>query len=174
MKEKTKRIELIIPFSSLKDGFHHFEFEIDNKFFEQFEYSIIKDGEVEIKIEFEKRKTFFKLHFNIEGAIHSLCDRCSDELSIAINGEENLIVKFGKETIDHSEEIKIIAESDYELNLSNEIYEFVHLLLPKKIVHENLNNCNRDVLEKLQELSQKEKNTDFDPRWEKLNNLNRS
>ena len=42
---KKEKQQLIIPFIGLKEGIHQFEFEIDSTFFEQFDYSIIKDAD---------------------------------------------------------------------------------------------------------------------------------
>ena len=52
-KEKQK---LVIPFIGLTEGLHQFEFEIDSTFFEQFDYSIIEEGDFKIKVDFEKKK----------------------------------------------------------------------------------------------------------------------
>lgn len=169
---KNKKNRIVIPFSSLKNGLHEFNYELDSTFFDQFDYSIIKEASVVIDIEFEKRKTFFKLNFHINGSVDSTCDKCNDPLKIDIEGEEDLIVKFGEESGLQSEEIKTIPENAYELDVTGEIYEYVHLQLPVKIEHESLEDCNPTIIKKLESLQKKDNTTEIDPRWSKLQQLN--
>jgi len=63
---KTKK-EYIIPFIGLKLGFHEFEFEIHDAFFEDREYSIIHNGNVNVKLVFEKKGTMMIGEFTIKG-----------------------------------------------------------------------------------------------------------
>ncbi|MCB0803241.1 MAG: DUF177 domain-containing protein [Bacteroidetes bacterium] len=168
---KKKKQKLIIPFISLKEGLHQFDFKINETFFQQFDYSIIQHANLNIDIDFEKKQTMLKLDFKLEGSILTDCDRCGDPLNIDVSGDEKLIVKFGKEKYEDTDEIKIISENDYELDLTEIIYEFAHLLLPSKTIHESENQCNQEVIERLKELSIKEQTESIDPRWEKLSKL---
>jgi uncharacterized metal-binding protein YceD (DUF177 family) len=171
---KKEKIKLIIPFIGLKDGNHHFEYKIDEAFFKQFEYSIIQEATINVEIDFEKRKTMFNLHFSLSGEITSDCDRCGDSLTIEVDGKQELIVKFGDETYSETDEIKIIRENEYELDLTDIIYEYAHLLLPSKITHDIEADCNQIVIEQLNNLSTKEDNESTDPRWDALSKLNRN
>jgi hypothetical protein len=56
-----------IEYKGLKEGLHDFEFEVDNKFFAHFEESLVDNGRVVVKVIFEKRSSFMKLHFYITG-----------------------------------------------------------------------------------------------------------
>lgn len=170
MKKKEK-VELIIPFVGLKEGMHQYEFEIDSTFFDQFDYSIIKDADFQVKVDFEKKSTLFNLHFDLKGTMQLECDRCNDPISYQSEGEEDLIVKFGEEKFNETDEIKIISSSDYELDLTKEVYEYIHLLLPNKIVHEALSDCNQEVIKKLNEINQREESSNIDPRWSSLEKL---
>ncbi len=167
MKKKKKQ-RLLIPFVGLGDGNHQFEFEIDSSFFEQFDFSIIEDATFKVKVDLEKKPSLFNLHFDFEGTILLHCDKCNDELEFHTNGEEDLIVKFGESKLEDVDEIKVITPSEYELDLTEEIYEYMHLLLPNKIVHEKEKDCNQKVLEKLKELNNKKETKEVDPRWAAL------
>ncbi len=167
-KEKQK---LIIPFIGLKPGLHRFEFEIDSTFFEQFDYSIIKEGDFKIKVDFEKKKNLFNLNFKIKGKITASCDRCVEPLSLKVKGEESLIVKFGETTFDETDEIKVISPAEYELDLTNDIYQYAHLLMPTKVTHEKKKDCNPEIIEQLYKLTTKQESKKVDPRWAALSKL---
>ena len=168
MKKKQK---LIIPFVGLKEGNHQFEFEIDSSFFEQFDYSIIQEADFIVKVDFEKKVNLFNLKFRLKGNIVSECDRCTDPITLKVKGEESLIVKFGENTFEGTDEIKIISSGEHELDLTSEIYEYIHMLLPNKVQHERVEDCNQEIIEKLNKLTNKQEKKEIDPRWAALSNL---
>jgi len=171
---KQGKHHLIIPFSGLKKGMHQFSFDIDATFFEQFENTIIESAEVHIDIEFLKKENMLQVDFVFSGIADGFCDRCTDPIEITINGEAQLIVKFGEEEFEETDEVKIIPHGEFELDISKEVYDYVHLLLPNKIAHEEKRLCNKEVIEKLDELSVEKQNIDTeqtDPRWAALLNL---
>ena len=55
-----------LPISGLKEGRHYFDFEINKEFFEQFEESEVKEGNLKAVIEAEKRSTHIDLVIRIE------------------------------------------------------------------------------------------------------------
>ena len=87
-------------------------------------------------------------------------------------GEKKLIVKFGNETYEETDEILIIPETDYQIDLYHYVYEYINLLLPVKKVHPEDSNgnstCNAEVIKKLEEL---ENQNPTDPRWNELKKL---
>ena len=173
MKKKIQR--LIIPFSGLKLGLHYFDFEITSEFFEQFDYSLIKDATANIEVAFNKKTTLLELEIQLQVWVNTYCDRCNDPIEIELNGSENLIVKFGSESYSETDEIKIISIDDYKLDITAEVYEFIHLLLPSKVVHEKIEECNPKVIAKLKEFDLEEKESNpsetVDPRWAELEKL---
>ena len=56
-----------VPFTGLKIGKHQFDFEIDNSFFDAFEYSLLKKGNLKAEVELDKQETMLILHFHIQG-----------------------------------------------------------------------------------------------------------
>jgi uncharacterized metal-binding protein YceD (DUF177 family) len=172
MKKKKKQ-RLLIPFSSLKEGKHEFDFTIGAEFFEQYEQSLVEVADVSIEVDFEKKKNLLELDITFEGKVESSCDRCMDPLSIAIEGEEFLIVKFGDKESD-DEHIMYIPESAFELDFSDQVYELINLSMPAKREHEDEANCNQEMLKKLREYSaarESEDEEEIDPRWAALNKL---
>lgn len=163
--------EYIIQFEGLKQGTHLFEFNLDNRFFEEFEYFDFEQSSFKVNVQFEKRSTMLLLNFQFEGTITVPCDRCLDPVSLEVEGDEDLIVKFGNETYDQTEEIMVLPIHEYEINVAATIYEFILVNIPQKRVHAD-GSCDAEVLKKLSEIEQKEENNDIDPRWATLKDIN--
>jgi uncharacterized metal-binding protein YceD (DUF177 family) len=160
--------EFVIPFVGLKEGVHDYSFDIDAEFFESFEYSEVEHGEVHVDVSMEKQERMLIFNFSIGGEVQLPCDRCLSTLNMPIEGKERLIVKFGQEYEEESEEILIIPETDPTINISNFIYEYIMLLLPYKRVHpEGEDLCDHEVVDKLKQHTGEEP----DPRWEALKEL---
>jgi len=51
--KKTK--EYLIPFVGLKLGKHHFEYQIDNTFFDLFEYDEFQNSDIKVSVVLEKK-----------------------------------------------------------------------------------------------------------------------
>ena len=165
-----------IQFASLNLGTYSFEFEITDKFFENFEESEIKKAKVNVQIDFEKQSRLMILDFNLKGFVNVMCDRCLIDFDFAIESTQRLIVKFGPEKKEETDEIITIPESDHEINVAQFIYEYVHLSLPPKRVHpENEKGeslCDPEIIKKLEAFKGKEnEKQEGDPRWEALKKI---
>lgn len=161
--------EYDIQFVGLKQGTHFFEFKVDNAFFEEFDcFDYIKSN-FNIELEFVKQSTIMLLNFNTKGRITVPCDRCLDDVDIDVEGESKLIVKFGHDLYEETEEILVIPESENEINVAKYIYEFIEISIPQKRVHQE-GLCNPEVIKELEKVESK-KEKDIDPRWSGLNDL---
>jgi uncharacterized protein len=164
----------IIPFSGLKVGNHPLTFEIEDAFFEHFEYSEIRKGTVHVDCMLDKQIRMMVLHFDLSGEVIVPCDRCGQDFSLPLAGSEKLIVKFGTEHQEETEDILVITEKEHELDVSQFLYEYVHLLLPMQKIHgtdENGNSlCDPEVTRFIKE----DEGDPVDPRWEVLKKLNKS
>ncbi|MCX6251966.1 MAG: DUF177 domain-containing protein [Bacteroidetes bacterium] len=164
--------QFVIPFIGLKPGLHTFDWEIEDKFFEYFEYSEIKTGRISVHAELEKDERMLVFHFTLDGTVLLPCDRCYETLEQKIEGKEILIIKFGVGYYEENEELQIIPEGETHLDVSSFIYEYCNLHLPARRVHPDDENgvsfCNPETLKKLE---MRPASTEPDPRWEKLNKL---
>ncbi len=170
--------EYTIPFVGLKQGLHQFEFQIDNTFFEHFEYDEFNASAINVVLEFNKKTTMLELQFIATGTVNVNCDLTNEPFDLPIKNEIFLVVKFGEEYNDENEELLILPYGEYEVNVQQYIYELIALAIPSKRVHPGVKNgtLQSDILEKLEELSPKEKtivdeDEETDPRWDKLKNL---
>ena len=162
--------DYIIQFVSLKQGAHYFEFNINNKFFEEFDCLDFLSSSFKVEIEFIKQSTMMLLNFNFTGKITVPCDRCLEDVSVPIEGTEKLIVKFGNEDYEGTDDIVILPENEHEINVAQYIYEFIEINIPQKRAHDE-DECDIETINKLNELTIKNEK-DIDPRWSGLNKFN--
>ena len=159
-----------ISYAGLALGHHVFKFEVGKEFFACFESSEISNGEVEIIVELEKSVTIMELNFKISGKVEVMCDRCADNFFLPVESSERLLVKFGNEDFENTDEIIVLPHSESELKLAHIFYEFLCLSLPIKRVHPE-GECNQEVLDKLEQYKTQNEEETIDPRWEILKNI---
>ena len=164
--------QFLIPVTGIKPGTRSFDFKIDDSFFDHFEYSEIKSGEVRVQVVMEKEEKLIQFHFSLDGFVRVPCDRCYEMMDQKISGEEQLIVKFGSDFHEESEVVQVIPESESQFNVSQFLYEYVHLLVPVRRVHPDDENgnptCDPEVIKRLES---QDRPTEPDPRWDVLKQL---
>ena len=175
--------EFDISFIGLKEGIHQFEYTIDKKFFDFFNYDEFYDSNVKVVVSFLKNTTIFELDFAFSGWVEVACDVTTELFHQPIEADIHLIVKFGDEYNDENEELLIIPHSENKMNVAQYIYEAIVLAVPIKRVHPGVidGSLHSEVLEKLKEFEikdedqeeeqQENKTKENDPRWNKLKNI---
>jgi uncharacterized metal-binding protein YceD (DUF177 family) len=166
-----------IPFTGLKNNRHEFDFQIDKRFFDEFEYSIVKDGELKVIVELDKQETMMILNFNIEGSIMLNCNLCLNNYPEKTIINERIIVKF-EETDDinqTTEEILVLSKSEYELDIAPLLYEYINLAVPINSRCDNPGKesfCDKEMISKIESLNSTEKTAEQnDPRWDILKKI---
>ena len=163
-----------IPFVGLKEGKHNFKYTIDKKFFEHFEFTEFINPSLKCDLVLNKKLTFLEINFKVDGKVTIPCDVSTELFEHKIKNENNLIVKFGSSDYE-SDDILVISEGSYQINVAQHIYETIVLSLPLKKIHPGIKNgtLKSDILEKLKALEPKKNNSDgsIDPRWNKLKDL---
>lgn len=161
--------DYIIHFVGLSLGNHRFSYLIDDTFFAQFEDSEISRSAVKIELDLNKLERMMILTFNIEGTIGVNCSRCMDDFDLEISGREEFFVKFGDEYLEEDDNVLIIPDTEYQLDISNLIYDYLYLMIPFRVVHpddESGNStCNPEVIKRLEQMSHKEEPSSA---WDKL------
>lgn len=174
--EMMKLKEFFIPFSGLKLGKHKFVYEIDDAFFESFDYQEFNGASVNISAVLEKMSTMMELEMKATGTINVDCDLTGESYDQPIDSDLKLVVKFGEEYNDEDDEILIIPHGEHQFNIVQYIYEMLVLAVPQKRVHPGVEDgtLQSDILDKLEELQpkeQKEPSEQTDPRWDDLKKL---
>ncbi|MFK7757089.1 MAG: DUF177 domain-containing protein [Flavobacteriales bacterium] len=167
----SQRESYKIPFIGLKNGIHEYEFTVDETFFSQFDESLVNKAKVKFSIQLDKLTNQINLDLVLYGQVETMCDRCGGELLSELEGEFMLVVKFGDETSDLIDDIITLGPSEHYIALDQLFYEYVHLCLPQRNVHETEEECNPEAIAALKEYQLKEKEEQIDPRWSKLKNL---
>jgi len=170
--------EFTIPFVGLKIGKHHFEYNVEQTFFDHFKYEDFNDVNINVHLELEKKATLLELHFKVSGWVNVNCDLTNEPYNQTIENEFDLVVNFGEEYNDEHIDILIVPHGTYEINIQQYIYELIILAVPIKRLHPGVENGTLDseILEKLEELSPKLKDKkneeeETDPRWNTLKKL---
>ena len=163
-----------IPISGLKDGNHRFDFEIGNRFFENFESSEVTEGDLVVVVDLEKRSTHIDLYIRIDGSVKISCTRCLGEFSWPVQSESRLLVKFGSIDEEIDPDIIYLPHGANDLDLEQHLYEDILLALPIRRIHpdddEGKSTCDPSMLKKLEELKAEDERNN-DPRWNELKKL---
>jgi uncharacterized metal-binding protein YceD (DUF177 family) len=174
---KTK--DYLIPFVGLKLGKHHFEYQVNNKFFEIFDYHEFQNSDIKVNLVLDKKSTMLELSFKHKGTVNVPCDMTSEDFDLPIKGKMNLIVRFGEVFNNDNEELLILPHGEFEIDVAQYIYEMIVLSVPLRRVHPGIKDgsLKTEALTKLKELAVKEKKEEkkeeenIDPRWDKLKQL---
>jgi uncharacterized metal-binding protein YceD (DUF177 family) len=124
------------------------EYLLDNQFFTNIDGEDVQKGKVHVKLVITKTKNAFNLTFQLKGLVIIPCDRCLDDMDFPVETNNRLIVKFGKDFSEESDEIVVIPEVEGVINLAWFLYEFVALAIPLKHVHAP-GKCNKQMTSKL-------------------------
>ena len=176
MERTMKNKEFDIPFSGLKQGKHHFEYQIDNTFFDSFDYDEFNASDIAVVAVLDKMSTMMELTMQATGSVHVNCDITNEPFDQPVAGNLKLVVKFGEAFNDEDDEILVLPHGEHQFNIAQYVFEMLALAVPSKRIHPGVadGTLDSEVLRKLEELQPKENNEqkdDTDPRWDALRNL---
>ena len=172
MVDALKTYEL--AFSGLSLGEHRFQYHINERFFECFEASEIKNGSVKVDVLLVKNQRLMELEIGFHGDVELQCDRCLDLFRSPVKDLRMLYIKYENDPSDISddEDIILISERDHKINLAQHFYEFIHLCLPVKRIHpedeSGTDACNPEMIARLKDYSVDHGSAVTDDRWNEL------
>ncbi|MFP4620140.1 MAG: YceD family protein [Bacteroidales bacterium] len=165
-----------LNFRDLETGIHNFAFEIEDRFFANFEKSEIQEGKLKARVELTKEERLITLDIFIDGEVNVMCDRCLDYFMYPIHFKGILYIKPEDEVQEDNEEVIKITPDQSFVNLAQYLYESIHLTLPLKRTHpddeKGNSTCNSEMLKLLRQYQREEDEETIDPRWEKLKHIN--
>ena len=178
-----------VSFAGLPLGQHEFEFQITQSFFDLFEFDQdFQHPNLRLEMVLDKKNNFLELHFQLSGTIEVNCDLTNEPYEEKISGKSSIIVKFGSEFDDTDDEVWVIPQGEFTINIAQMIYEMTLLALPRKRIHPDVQSgkSHSEMLELLEqysldevdfdeigknELSEDSNDEEIDPRWEALKKL---
>jgi len=163
-----------IQFGGLSIGTHQFEFDINNKFFEQFSQSELSEADIHVCAQLVKQNTLMHILFDFEGTVKLTCDRCLVDYNCPVSGQEKLIIKHGNPE-ESTDEMLVLKEGVEEVNFSHYLYEYIELAVPSRKIpcEEELDivvECDKETLAKYNELKIEQEPSE-NPEWEKLKSI---
>lgn len=170
-----RRRNFDIHFLGLKNAVHNFEYEIGDSFFKLYEKSLLSKANLIVKLSFDKKDSFFILHFQVDGIVNLPCDRCNELFDYELMTDFEIIVKFEdlENRIVDDADVIYISRNETSINVADLIYDYILINIPIQVFHPNdaegNSTCNPEILEKLK-LSPKIEE-EIDPRWSSLNKL---
>ncbi len=172
----SNRREYEVAFVGLKPGNHEFNYEVTDRFFEEYGTQDFRKTEAVVKLVLEKNNNFMILRFQVGGKAEVICDRCSNELPLQLFDDFTITVKMVEdpEIMNAQEEdpdVYYIARGESHLDVKDWIYEFVNLSIPmqKTCEYENMDGpyCNETARELLNGSRQNETPSE-NPLWKGL------
>ncbi len=121
-------VEHIIPIQGLGIGLHEFDFKLDQKFFTQFDDSLV-DGDFDVHLVVDKQSTLLYMDLTFDGKNKTACDRCLTAIDLPVKGEAMLVVKFDEnERIEG--DIVFIHPGSPVFDVANFMHEAISVALP--------------------------------------------
>ncbi|UBM62643.1 DUF177 domain-containing protein [Candidatus Sulfidibacterium hydrothermale] len=169
MERKSERFQ--IPVKGLALGNHHFDFVVEDAFFEQYPLEEIHHGNIKLQLDVEKESRLMTFQFHFNGNLQLACDRCLENYRQPLQGDFRLIVKYGEKEEELSEELMTIPFETSRFDIAPYILEFIQLMLPIKHVHPDdahgNSTCDPEMLKELEKFEKQA----VDPRWAALKNV---
>ena len=159
-----------IDIARLVPGRHEFQYQIDDSFFELFDYSLVDKGSLTVDVLLDKEASFISLIFEFRGSVELTCDRSLDPFDFEMSTKQEIVLKFGDEAREVSDEMEIIPFKTQNINVARYIYELISVQIPMKKLHPRY----KDDLAEDQIIfssDDEERENQVDPRWNQLKKL---
>ncbi len=139
-----------IPYKGLSIGSHEFKFKVGDAFFDSYDNLEIKGGDVDVDVMVNRQANLLSLEFEMKGTVRVECDRCLDDVSLPVEYEGVLSVRFSETEQDSDGEVMWISPMETEIPLAQYIYDSIVLSLPYQRIHPDDSNghstCDPDML----------------------------
>ncbi len=173
-----------IDIYGLENKSYEYDYEVEPVFFQEMPQDLIEGGHFKVHLVLEKSSTMIQLRFSIAGKAELICDRSLEPFEEPLETQGLMILKFGDQDEELTEEIAIINRNRTRINVAGYIFEFIALALPMKKIHPDLrakeDDSEFETLVYSSEVDDETPGTDesapaaeekIDPRWEALKKL---
>lgn len=168
--------EYDISFVGLKIGNHNFDYQVDEKLFENYQYDEFNNVKADVALLLRKNANSLELDLQAKGTVNVQCDLSCEPYDQIFEGKFHLIVQFGETFNDDHDEILILPASEHTINIAQYIYELIVLSVPAKRIHPGIadGTLKSDLLDLIRELNPEyhtKKENEIDPRWDNLKKI---
>jgi len=168
-------IELV----KLKNGDHDFAFEFSTEDFESYSNRSFEILKVKALVHVHKNEHIHRVNLTIEGITNHNCDYCLSTIEKSFANTLDFIIKLTETEREDDEDNEIYYVTDANSNVSfiGHVYDLIFLALPMQITCDNpgkTSQCAPEMIAKLSHLNlenEENKNSEIDPRWDKLKDL---
>ena len=119
-----------------------------------YEMSEIGDASIKVQLTLVKHSNFLELNYVMDGWAEVTCDRCLDPLKLDTEAKAQMFVKFDDRAGEYDsddDDVIVLPCGEDRLNVAQYIYEYAHLNLPIRKVHQEQNLCNAEMISKLEQ-----------------------
>lgn len=154
----------------LKAGNQHFEYALNNDFFDALDETEIRKGALKAVVDTRKVGGHIELHIAIDGEVTIPCNRCLDEMQQPIHTTDVWKLFFGENAA--TDDAIIVAADAASINIAWNLYECIALAIPIAHTHAS-GQCNAEMMAKFDEYAIDEQTTRIepDPRWDALKHI---
>ena len=167
--------EFEIPYTGSGLGRHAFSFELDGAFFKEFEPTGLVDAEINAETELDRFDEMMHFDVRVTGTVQTACDRCDAPMSVPVDHRTRYVIKFGASTHKTDDDILVLGPAEHLLDAREFLYESTMLGMPLRRVHENIEDCDEEVVrwltESVDDAPDEVQEEELDPRWAALKEL---
>ncbi len=167
--------EFEIPYTGLSLGRHAFNFQLDGAFFKEFESTGLVDADISAETELDRFDEMMHFDVRVTGTVQTACDRCDAPMSVLVNHRTRYVIKFGASTHKTDDDILVLGPAEHLLDAREFLYESTMLGMPLRRVHENMEDCDQEVVRWLtgsvDDAPDEVQKEEMDPRWAALKGL---
>lgn len=149
-----------------------YSFHLGDDFFDEVEATELLGGDVDLVLTVAPlTANRFKLTFGYSGIVSVECDRCLAPMELDVEAEEYVEVILGSALDDENDEEITLDAQDPVYDFSWIAYELLALSLPSIRVHEDISECDPEVVSHLEMEPPTENNqcdSMCDPMWAEL------
>lgn len=168
-----------LPISGLRNGLHHFQFELEDQFFRRYAHSPVEHGHFHAEVTLDKGSDSMVMEVAIEGKMATICDRCLVPIQLPVAFHQTYFFRYSEEARDEGDIIYLYPKTPV-LNIADMLYETTCLGIPMTKIYACENDpdaqCNEEVLRILEASKIETKEEPAEPEngsvWEVLKKLN--
>ena len=150
MAANIVRKDFTIDFTHYKKEVEHLSYHLGDDFFAGIEGSEILGGDVELELTITPLPDhLYDLAFAYDGVVTLPCDRCLAPMEYEMGVDEQMSVKLGEALDDENDEFITLPMQEPVYDFTWIFYELLALHLPIQHVHENLEDCDGEMLKYL-------------------------